>query len=250
MKKIRRRKDPKTGKDRPHDGRRFVGLGRRKQEPDERDNLHRVPRKRSVRAATAATYKVWGDRTWRGDQGQTPQCVAYSALHRIENSPKTYPEPGSVLVPQAVYDEAQAIDEWPGTNYDGTSVRAGAKVMLAHGFISEYQWCQDMQDFITTLLTLGPVVAGSAWDWSMFDPVYRNDAAGTRRMMIAPDGDEAGGHAYLFNAINLDGRVARILNSWGPSWGANGRVWMDLNDVEALLFGRGGEACVYREVRP
>jgi hypothetical protein len=246
--RIKRRKDP-DGKEHAYMGRKKLPLGRIKQKPDPRDQLHKAkPPKRAPQLA-AATYRYWNDSTWRGDQGNTSQCVAYSAVHRIENSPKTYPATGPVVPPATVYARAQEIDEFPGTNYEGTSVRAGAAVMLERGFISEYQWVYDMTSLITLLHLSGPVVFGSVWWWSMFNPRRVKDAAGTyRQTLVIDEGQgEAGGHAYLANGVNLPGKVIRILNSWGSSWGASGRAWMSFDTAEKLLF-PDGEACYYVEV--
>jgi hypothetical protein len=245
--RIKRKRDP-DGKERAYMGRKRLPLGRRKQEPDPRDRLHTAkPPKRRPRAA--ATYRYWYDGVWRGDQGNTSQCVIYSGLHRIENAPRTYTAAGPILVPTTAYNRAQEIDEWPGNDYEGTSVRAGAKVMLEHGLISEYQWVYNMTDLIQLLHQSGPVVFGTVWWWSMFNPRRVKDAAGTYRETLVVDESQgdAGGHAYLANGLNLPGKVIRILNSWGLSWGANGRAWMSFATAEKLLF-PDGEACYYVEV--
>lgn len=244
---IKRRMDL-DGTYRAYMGRKRLPLGRRKQKADPRDKLH--PAKPSTRAPMlAATYRYWNDSTWRGDQGNTSQCVAYSALHRIENAPRTYPEAGPVLNPTTVYNRAQEIDDWPGTNYEGTSVRAGAKVMLERGFISEYQWVENFDDFLLLLHMQGPINVGTTWYWSMFNPRRVKDAQGAYRTTVTIDESKgsAGGHAYLINGINIPSRVVRVLNSWGTSWGAGGRAWMSFDTIERLVFGEGGEACLYVE---
>ena len=141
-------------------GARHIRLGRRKDKRDPRDKIARLAVLAPVAEVALPDYRYWADSTWRGDQGAFPHCVAYSATHRIENSPTTYPEAGPVVDPTDVYDRAQQIDEWPGENYDGTSVRAGAKVMLEKGFISEYQRITTLQELIDFIRRPATAVEG------------------------------------------------------------------------------------------
>mgnify|MGYP006891290300 CR=1 FL=1 len=69
-----------------------------------------------------------------------------------------------------LYNEAQKIDQWPGEDYDGTSVRAGAAVLKSKGYISGYNWAWDVETVVNALLTLGPVVVGTWWTYDMFFP--------------------------------------------------------------------------------
>jgi len=242
------------------DGKTFIGarhirLGRRKDEKDARDRIARLEAAPPVAEEVLPDWRYWGDLTWRGDQGAFPHCVAYSATHRIEDSPTTYPENGSVVDPVVVYERAQQLDGWPGENYDGTSVRAGAKVMLEKGFISEYQritTLQDLIDFIRRPATAGggPVLIGIDWHSGMFSPVYEKDALGDYRWMLIPTGSVAGGHAVLVNGVNVPRMTFRILNSWGRDWGVDGRASMRFSDMENLLFSEGGDAWRYVERRP
>lgn len=224
---------------------RHMRLGRRKDQYDERDHVFERPR---TRTTAGVTFRYWSDSTWRGDQGNTPQCVGYSAVHRIENSPRTYPAAGPIIAPKKLYDFAQANDEWPGADYDGTSCRAGAKAALAFGFISEYQRVETMEDFKRLLLTRGGVIVGTDWTDDMFNPIWLKDRAGVGRWTLKPTGDLAGGHAWLVNGINLPGNVGRMLQSWGPSWGDNAHAWIDLDDLYDLVYMHDGDAWHYVEV--
>ena len=173
---IRREKDD-AGIEHAYLARKRIRLGRRFAE-DPRDQSSIRPSAHASPVALplgAVTYRNWNDSTWRGDQGNTAECVAYSGVHRIENSPKTYTAEGPVIKPSIVYAAAREIDEWPGTDYEGTSVRAGAKVMLAKGFIKEYQWVYDFATFTDLVHYSGPVVVGTMWYWSMFTPVWSKD---------------------------------------------------------------------------
>lgn len=135
------------------------------------------------------------------------------------------------------YREAQKVDEWPGEDYAGSSVRAGAKVLQARGLVSEYRWAFTLDDVVLALLEVGPVVVGTDWYEAMFEP----DEDG----FLRPEGAVAGGHAYLLNGVSVGARKLRIKNSWSKSWGVNGRAYLDFQDFEELLAG--GEACLAME---
>lgn len=187
------------------------------------------------------TYRYWNDTGWWGDQGQTPQCVGYAWTHWLEDGPVTQGGVPPILKPETIYHEAQKIDEWPGENYDGTSVRAGAKVLQSRGFISSYHWAMNIDEVIHCLLNIGPMVMGTNWYSSMFEPNDDNiiEVRGTR---------PAGGHAYDANGINLIRGWIRIKQSWGRSWANHGHAYMYIEDFERLL-NENGEACIAQEVR-
>lgn len=139
------------------------------------------------------------------------------------------------------YQRAQTMDEWPGEDYDGTSVRAGAKVLQDTGFISEYRWAWDGMEAIRAVLDIGPVVVGTNWYEGMFEP---ND-----RGLVVPSGSIAGGHAYLIDGANLNRGLVRLKNSWSKSWGRGGRAVMTITDFSRLIS-EDGEACLATELRP
>ena len=61
------------------------------------------------------------------DQRETPRCVGYSGARALSI------QVGYRLDPNALYAEAQRADEWPGEDYDGTSVRAAFDVLRTTG---------------------------------------------------------------------------------------------------------------------
>lgn len=183
--------------------------------------------------------RYWWARGWWGDQGRTPQCVAYAGLHYLEDGPVTHKprRPGAdpLLDPQKVYDACQQVDEWPGTDYDGTSVRALMKVFQSRGLIKNYYWAWDLHTVIETLRTTGPVVVGTWWYYDMFYP----DGNG----LVKVHGGRAGGHAYLLNGVNVGRRIVRFKNSWGRNWGRSGFGYMEFHDLERLIR-EDGEAAI------
>lgn len=226
------------------------GLGRLPA-PDERDA--KFPMRATVdermsapdpddEAALERGWRYWNPSGWWGDQGRTPQCVAYAWLHYLEDGPVTrtstpHGQVGGVpiLRPGSLYAECQRNDEWPGENYDGTSVRAGAKVLQRRGQIGTYRWGRDVETVTRGLLVVGPVVVGTLWTSGMFAP----DSQG----FLKPTGDAAGGHAYLLNGVNVKEEKVRIKNSWGRAWGDNGYAWLRFEDL-ATLLAQDGEACI------
>jgi hypothetical protein len=195
------------------------GLGR-KRVADSRDGNYLIrsilPKRISI------TSKYWYDNTPFLNQGSTSQCVAYSLTHWLYASPIIQ----GGLRPQELYQQAQKVDEWEGENYDGTSVRAGAKVLQDNGYIKEFRWAWDLQTLIDAVLTKGPVVVGTTWYEDMF---YPKDG------VVKVGGSAAGGHAWLITGVNTKTRLFRAKNSWGQSWGKNGRFWISFDDMDTLV---------------
>ena len=213
------------------------GLGRRPA-PDERD--HAYPMALAVPRTTTRTRRYWNASGWWGDQGRKPQCVGYAWTHWLEDGPVTHDAPVPIVDPGWLYREAQLVDEWPGEDYDGTSVRAGAKVLQAKGLVGNYLWAESLRDVELALLESGPVVVGTAWYESMFEP----DRSGR----ISIGGGVVGGHAYLLDGVNSARRSIRLKNSWGRTWGRRGFATLSFDDL-ARLLAEDGEACLATELR-
>jgi len=184
------------------------------------------------------------------NQGSTSQCVAYSIAGWLAAGPvrNTLPLRQVSAWCDMLYAEAQERDEWPGAepDYEGTSVRAGMKVLKDRGFIGSYRWAWDAHDVGDWILTKGPVVVGTTWYRSMMTP-----ASG----FILPLNESVGGHAYLLIGVDYQKKCPgtvecgafRVVNSWGRSWGTSGRAWLRIADFQKLL-GDGGEACASDEI--
>lgn len=187
-------------------------------------------------------------RTWpiRGlwlDQGREGACVGYAWHHEAAASPvpvRTVTNEDAF----ARYRRMQEVDEWPGSDYSGTSVLAGAKVMQGDGFFSEYRWAFSVDDLLRAVAHEGPAVIGIPWLNSMYStrPSGLLDCSGTL----------VGGHAILVRGVTLKARlkgetrlgpVVRLRNSWGEDWGKGGDAYLRVEDLEKLLA-QGGDACV------
>lgn len=192
-------------------------------------------------APSVRTSRYWSASGWWGDQAQTSQCVGYSWAHWVEDGPVTQTGKAPIVPPLDIYTEAQKIDDFPGENYDGTTVRAGAKVLQDKGFIQSYTWAWDVDTVIQAILEKGPVVVGTNWYYDMFRPNI--DTA-----IIMVSGNLAGGHAYVLNGVNIKKKLIRIKNSWGRAWGDKGHAYISFDDMDKLIKSN-GEACLAIEIK-
>lgn len=204
------------------------------------------PRNRNYPVRAAIRRAPWRTKVfWRPgailDQGREGACVGYgwtaealsspvrADLRKIRNSP---PRDATVFA-RTVYTIARTLDPWPGENYEGTSVLAGAKVMQQYGLIRTYRWAFGLQDTIDSILTIGPAVLGINW----YDGMYY-----TRGDRLEVSGRLVGGHCLL--ALGYDPKQGiRLQNSWGTGWGDNGLAWISEADLDKLLH-EDGESCV------
>jgi hypothetical protein len=166
--------------------------------------------------------------------------VAYAGLHRIESAPRRHLAAGSLFVPSWLYHEAQLRDEWPGTGYDGTSGRGLCKALLEYGAITEYRFIETPDDLDYVLLNEGTVLVGVDWYTGMDNPAPSSH-------LITPTGAYRGGHEVLVDGVNVNQDHYRIHNSWGLSWGNNGRARIKRADLHQLLFEQFGDAIVVTE---
>lgn len=216
--------------------RRGHGLGRRAAK-DDRDALYPLRTLIPLQVPDIGKFYATGPVL---DQGATPRCVAFAWKQWLDSSPIRDKEAADPA-PLKIYQRAQELDEWPGEAYDGTSVRAGAKVMEELGRLVAYHWSTSADDVHDYLITTSTVVFGVAWYEDMFNP--------SKSGFIKPTGALAGGHAFLCIGYSKRRGAFRFVNSWGSDWGDNGRFWMTGESVQTLLD-RDGEACAALEVKP
>jgi hypothetical protein len=181
------------------------------------------------------------------DQGSLPQCVEYGTVQLLRTGPVSNKYEAA---PGELYHKCQLVDEWPGEDYDGTSVHAAMKVLKTEGYITEYNWAYDISTVVNYILTTGPMVVGTNWYSQMFYP---------DNGFVTVDGYVAGGHCFLFKGINLDfpcpnGKkgAIRCVQSWGNNWGNGphgGLFWLSIDDAERLISEDGEAACIKEVIK-
>lgn len=189
--------------------------------PDDRDHRFSIePRK------TSRVSRFWEDELVL-DQGSTSSCVGQAWSHWLSSPPIE-----QFLRPLGIYDVCKFFDEWEGEEYDGTSVRAGAKILKMLGLISEYRWATSIDALAYSVLEEGPVVVGTDWYEGM-------DNGG----VLKATGRILGGHAWLIDGVNTETKMFRMKNSWGKDWGDQGRALVPFDQMQILLSSN-GEVCL------
>ena len=208
-------------------------LGRLLQ-PDERNFAY--PVRSLIKRNVPRSY------TWRGDtvldQGYEGSCVGHAFAHRLIHRPVVRK---GISHEDAVqfYRAAQKIDPWPGEDYEGTSILAGARIIVKVGYAETYFWAHTLEDLILGVGYCGPAVMGTWW-WSEMSKPAVNGA-------LTVGGRRQGGHAYLLHGVNVRLKVFLGTNSWGKGWGVGGYFLLTFADAERLLLDQ-GEACFLKEV--
>jgi hypothetical protein len=167
------------------------------------------------------------------DQGQEGACVGFSFAHEYAAKPQIVKDVDKWTA-HSIYRWAQDNDEWPGSDYSGTSVLAGAKAGVDRGVYKSYAWSHSAAELAVVVSRKGPVVLGIDWYRGMYD---------TMNGYIEVAGDIVGGHAILCRGYSTNRHAFLLHNSWGWDWGVNGTAWLRESDLQILL-NQGGEACL------
>jgi hypothetical protein len=189
------------------------------------------PIRMAIEALKPRSY-TWACGTWL-DQGRERACVGFAWAHEAAARPMVRKVDRSLAL--QVYKRAQQLDQWPGENYSGTSVLAGAKAMAERNLIRSYRWAFGLDDALVAISRFGPAVVGVNW----YEGMSRPDSRG----YIRPTGGLGGGHAILANGVSVRNRTVLLHNSWGQGWGRGGRALISWDDFGRLLSEQ-GECCI------
>ena len=219
-----------------------------KSKHDERSLAYQIPTR-----TTARGYRYWAPGPVL-DQGSDGYCVGMGITGELNAEPIVAGQPTFDFA-AGIFHLALKFDDIPGEADDtGTSVLAGAKAAQKMGYISEYRWCFGIDEVARGIYNHGPVVVGTAWLDSMFEPSYldghdADDPTVPNIPVLDITGAEVGGHCYLLTGFTRFGGTEwfRVRNSWGDNWGQDGDAMIRKDDMAKLLRGS-GEACILFDV--
>lgn len=162
------------------------------------------------------------------DQEDHECSTAHSVCAALNSSPvanKVYAEADAIQI----FRRAAAMHGEDPDLRPGSSGLMACKAARELGLISEYRHAFGI-DHALRALVLRPVMTGIAW-YSSFDTP--DPISGL--VAIEPDAVVRGGHEVLAQGIDVDNNLVWFWNSWGPSFGIDGRFCMSFATWARLL---------------
>jgi hypothetical protein len=159
------------------------------------------------------------------DQGSEGACTGFGTAHALLASPRRWTGVDAEVA-NLLYRQAQKHDEWPGEDYEGSSVLGAMQATRAAGYIKEYRWAKTMDEILMGVSRFRPLVIGVNW----YDGMWEPDDDG----FLHATGYIVGGHALLLSGVIPSRRCVVLDNSWGPDWGLRGSAYLSYEDLDRL----------------
>lgn len=199
------------------------------------DDRSKAPEYRAVMATSLVSTRH-ERRCPAYDQGTLGSCTGNAACGAMMTDPfwevyRWLTQPDCV----SVYSRATEIDPFAGTYPPidtGSSGLAVAKVLHERGFITWYGHAFGLDECLAALV-VAPVIIGIPW-YSSFD-----EPSSTGNISIKAGAYVRGGHEVVLDRINVSKRWVEGTNSWGLTYGVNGRFRMGWGTLGRCLAEQG-----------
>jgi len=173
------------------------------------------------------------------NQGNTGGCAGFATTGIIRAEPGIQDplEYDADFAITRLYWPAQMNDPFPGGEYPGGDGSQGTTLVAVlsearkQGLITGWKNAFSLEQMILGIGYRGPALMGTTWKDGM---EYPNQDG-----RVHYNGRRLGGHAYICYGVNLRNGKVSFQNSWGANWGCNGRFWMSMGDVAAMI----GDGC-------
>jgi hypothetical protein len=195
------------------------------------------------------------------DQGQTPECVAFSTS-KVMNHFNRYAFDAPWL-----YKQCKLVDGMP--NEDGTNARAACDVLRSKGHwrairgkdvqagpqkkhgIASNTWATSVDQIRAVFAAPQPqpVLIGIDWLNAWFHPEEPGTYGEYYLQQPSQAGGVAGGHEIGVWACSDKRQAFGLSNTWGYGWPGHGDtlVWLRYSTMD-WLFEQGADACVLQDL--
>lgn len=180
------------------------------------------------------------------DQGEIGSCTGNATAGAINTVPIHRPGIRLLIEPDAlkIYELATTIDDitgsYPPTD-TGSSGLSAAKAAQQLGLITSYTHAFSMVQALTALMS-GPVITGVSWYEGFDNP--------DKHGLVSISGQIRGGHEFEVLGFQLghtfDQSLVICENSWGKTWGLNGRFNFTVATWQKLLDQQGDVTILHK----
>lgn len=161
------------------------------------------------------------------DQGKEGACTGFAGANFVNGGPMMKRPYLNNADARLYYLRNKEIDEWPGEDYDGSSVSAMCKQLIELGRVKKAAVTTSFEEMLRwELAGMGGLMISTPWHEGM----YRTDAKG----FIRPTGRKVGGHA-IWDRGRTGWRSAIWFNSWGLGFGSKGNGYVSEEDFRWLI---------------